>query len=77
MSGWGELFAADFLLRHALWGAVAVGLFCPLVGAWFTVRRMILLGVTLPLGPAIVALSFAAMVLLHAGRAAACALSRT
>ena len=48
MSGWAELFAADFLLRHALWGAVAVGLFGPLIGAWFTVRRMVLLGVTLP-----------------------------
>jgi zinc/manganese transport system permease protein len=43
-----ELFSPDFLLRHALWGAVAVGVFCPLVGAWFTVRRMVLLGLTLP-----------------------------
>lgn len=48
MSGFLELFGPDFLLRHALWGAVAVGLFCPLIGAWFTVRRMVLLGVTLP-----------------------------
>ncbi len=48
MSGFFALLAPDFLLRHALWGAVAVGLFCPLVGAWFTVRRMVLLGVTLP-----------------------------
>ncbi len=43
-----ELFRPDFLLRHALWGSIAVGLFCPLIGGWFTVRRMVLLGVTLP-----------------------------
>lgn len=45
---WLEMFGSHFLLRNALWGAVAVGLFCPLIGAWFTVRRMVLLGLTLP-----------------------------
>lgn len=48
MSGFLEMFSPDFLLRNALWGGVAVGLFCPLIGAWFTVRRMVLLGLTLP-----------------------------
>lgn len=48
MSELREMLAPDFLLRNALWGAIAVGLFCPLVGAWFTVRRMVLLALTLP-----------------------------
>lgn len=43
-----DMFRPGFLLQHALWGSIAVGLFCPLIGGWFTVRRMVLLGVTLP-----------------------------
>jgi len=38
----------DFLLRDALVGSVLVGLVCPLVGAYFVLRRMIFLGVALP-----------------------------
>lgn len=48
MSALLEMLSPGFLLRHALWGAVAVGVFCPVVGGWFTVRRMVLLGLTLP-----------------------------
>lgn len=48
MSELAAMFRPDFLLHHALWGSIAVGLFCPIVGGWFTVRRMVLLGVTLP-----------------------------
>lgn len=48
MSAFLEMLGPGFLLRHALWGAVAVGVFCPLVGGWFTVRRMVLMGLTLP-----------------------------
>ncbi|MBI4061070.1 MAG: metal ABC transporter permease [Elusimicrobia bacterium] len=48
MSEFIAMFNPGFLLHHALWGSIAVGLFCPLIGGWFTVRRMVLLGVTLP-----------------------------
>jgi ABC-type Mn2+/Zn2+ transport system permease subunit len=43
-----EIFHPDFLLRNALWSSVAVGLFCPLIGVYFMLRRMIFLGVALP-----------------------------
>jgi ABC-type Mn2+/Zn2+ transport system permease subunit len=43
-----EILSADFLLRDALVGSVLVGLVCPLVGAYFVLRRMIFLGVALP-----------------------------
>lgn len=43
-----HFFASDFMLRNALWGTLAVGLFCPLIGTFFMMRRMVLLGVALP-----------------------------
>ena len=43
-----EIFRPGFLLHNALWGSIAVGLFCPLIGVFFILRRMVLLGVTLP-----------------------------
>jgi ABC-type Mn2+/Zn2+ transport system permease subunit len=43
-----ELFNPSFLLHNALWGSVAVGVFCPLIGVYFLLRRMVLLGVALP-----------------------------
>ncbi len=43
-----SMFGADFLLRNALWGSLAAGLVCPLIGIYFLLRRMTLLGVALP-----------------------------
>jgi ABC-type Mn2+/Zn2+ transport system permease subunit len=43
-----EILSPDFLLRDALVGSVLVGFVCPLVGAYFVLRRMIFLGVALP-----------------------------
>ncbi len=43
-----EILRPDFLLRDALVGSVLVGVVCPLVGAYFVLRRMIFLGVALP-----------------------------
>jgi ABC-type Mn2+/Zn2+ transport system permease subunit len=43
-----DILRPDFLLRDALVGSVLVGLLCPLVGVYFVLRRMILLGVALP-----------------------------
>jgi ABC-type Mn2+/Zn2+ transport system permease subunit len=43
-----EILGADFLLRDALVGIVLLGFVCPLVGAYFVLRRMIFLGVALP-----------------------------
>jgi len=43
-----EILAPDFLLREALIGVVLIGVVCPLVGAYFVLRRMIFLGVALP-----------------------------
>jgi ABC-type Mn2+/Zn2+ transport system permease subunit len=43
-----EILRPDFLLRDALIGSVLVGFVCPLVGAYFVLRRMIFLGVALP-----------------------------
>ena len=48
MSDFFDLFQHGFLLRNALWGCVAVGFFCPLIGVYFTLRRMVLMGVALP-----------------------------
>jgi ABC-type Mn2+/Zn2+ transport system permease subunit len=42
------LFEPGFLLHNALWGSVVVGFFCPLIGVYFLLRRMVLLGVALP-----------------------------
>lgn len=43
-----SIFQPDFLLSHALWASIVVGLFCPLIGVYFMLRRMVLLGVALP-----------------------------
>jgi len=43
-----SLFGSHFLLHNALWGSLTVGLFCPLIGVYFMLRRMVLLGVALP-----------------------------
>ena len=48
MSTLTEILSPSFLLRDALIGSVLVGLVCPLVGAYFVLRRMIFLGVALP-----------------------------
>ncbi len=48
MSDFFQLFEHGFILRHALWGSVAVGFFCPLIGVYFMLRRMVLMGVALP-----------------------------
>ena len=54
-----QILSADFLLRDALVGSVLVGVVCPLVGAYFVLRRMIFLGVALPqLSAAGIAFSF-------------------
>ena len=43
-----SFFEPGFLLHNALWGSIAVGVFCPLIGVYFMLRRMTLLGVALP-----------------------------
>src|ERR1041384_4243982 len=43
-----SLFQSNFILHNALWGSIVVGLFCPLIGVYFMLRRMVLLGVALP-----------------------------
>jgi ABC-type Mn2+/Zn2+ transport system permease subunit len=54
-----EILSPTFLLRDALVGSVLVGVVCPLVGAYFVLRRMIFLGVALPqLSAAGIAFSF-------------------
>src|SRR2546427_4424450 len=54
-----QILSPDFLLRDALVGSVLVGVVCPLVGAYFVLRRMIFLGVALPqLSAAGIAASF-------------------
>lgn len=37
-----------FILHNAFYGCLAVGLFCPLIGVFFYLRRAVLLGVALP-----------------------------
>lgn len=48
MMTWVELFKPEFLLHNAFVGSVLVGVFCPLIGVYFMLRRMVLLGVALP-----------------------------
>lgn len=43
-----EILSPHFLLRDALLESFLVGLFCPLMGVYFVLRRMIFLGVALP-----------------------------
>ena len=54
-----EILRPDFLLHDAVVASVLVGVGCPLVGAYFVLRRMIFLGVALPqLSAAGIAFSF-------------------
>jgi|CXWL01.1.fsa_nt_gi ABC-type Mn2+/Zn2+ transport system permease subunit len=43
-----EMLKPDFLLHHAVWGSLVVGLVCPLVGVYFILRRLVFWGVALP-----------------------------
>lgn len=43
-----EILSPHFLLRNALYAGLVVGFVCPQVGIFFVLRRMILLGTTLP-----------------------------
>ena len=43
-----EILSPHFLLRNALYAGLVVGFVCPQVGIFFVLRRMILLGITLP-----------------------------
>lgn len=43
-----EMLKPDFLLHHAVWGSLVVGLVCPLVGVYFVLRRLVFWGVALP-----------------------------
>lgn len=48
MSALAEMLKPDFLLHHAVWGSLVVGLVCPLVGVYFLLRRLVFWGVALP-----------------------------
>jgi ABC-type Mn2+/Zn2+ transport system permease subunit len=43
-----EILKPDFLLHHAVYGSVVVGLVCPLVGVHLVLRRLVLWAVALP-----------------------------
>ncbi len=43
-----EIFGPDFLLRNSIYISLLVGLVCPLVGVYLTLRRLIFMGVALP-----------------------------
>lgn len=43
-----EILRSDFLLHHAVYGSLVVGLVCPLVGIYFVLRRLVFWGVALP-----------------------------
>ncbi len=43
-----EVLAPGFLLHNAVYGSLAVGLVCPLVGVYLLLRRMVFWGVALP-----------------------------
>lgn len=43
-----EILRPDFLLHHAVYGSLVVGLVCPLVGIYFVLRRLVFWGVALP-----------------------------
>ena len=43
-----EMLKPEFLLHHAVYGSVVVGLVCPLVGVYFVLRRLVFWGVALP-----------------------------
>lgn len=48
MNDFFDLFHRNFLLHDSLMGSIVVGLFAPLIGVYFMLRRMVLLGVALP-----------------------------
>ena len=48
MSSLLEILSPHFLLRDAVVASVLVGLVCPLVGVYLVLRRMIFIGVALP-----------------------------
>lgn len=43
-----EVLAPDFLLHNAVYGSLAVGVVCPMVGVYILLRRMVFWGVALP-----------------------------
>src|SRR5882762_3905261 len=43
-----EIFDPHFLLRNSIYISLLVGLVCPLVGVYLTLRRLIFMGVALP-----------------------------
>jgi ABC-type Mn2+/Zn2+ transport system permease subunit len=43
-----EILSPDFLLRNSVYISLLVGLVCPLVGVYLTLRRLIFMGVALP-----------------------------
>ena len=43
-----EILSPDFLLRNSIYISLLVGLVCPLVGVYLTLRRLIFMGVALP-----------------------------
>src|SRR5438876_8981388 len=43
-----EIFSPNFRLRNSIYISVLVGLVCPLVGVYLTLRRLIFMGVALP-----------------------------
>ncbi len=43
-----DILRPDFLLHHAVYGSLVVGFVCPLVGAYFLLRRLVFWGVALP-----------------------------
>jgi len=43
-----EMFSPEFLLRHALYASLTIGLVAPLVGVYLVLRRLVFLGVALP-----------------------------
>ncbi|MFA6003792.1 MAG: metal ABC transporter permease [Elusimicrobiota bacterium] len=43
-----DLIRPDFPLQHAMYASIVVGLACPLVGAYFLLRRLVFWGVALP-----------------------------
>ncbi|OIO06728.1 MAG: hypothetical protein AUJ52_11690 [Elusimicrobia bacterium CG1_02_63_36] len=43
-----HIFSPGFLLHHAVYGSLVVGLVCPLVGVYFVLRRLVFWGIALP-----------------------------
>ena len=43
-----EILQPDFLLRNSIYISLLVGLVCPLIGVYLTLRRLIFMGVALP-----------------------------